>query len=375
MSATATDGLATPKLFLGRYWQAKGVLLLLVLLIVFSIGMNLDKFRMFIGFYKILTGHPDPDYCCYYWNDIAYQTTDWLMEKLQVFSYSHIASMRFRLFQPVLYTVFSSPLALYTVQVIMGIGYLYMVLDLAYQLLHDRVMAFLFAAGFVGLYAGTAFIIDVAGFGDAFGYTMLMAALYFRNPFLIGLAIFLGGWVDERAIVNVPLVMTYHLLAPYRTNRPANFDSFGDFRPTKQVLGALVGCLVYLTIRLYLIQRYQLSSPTGGYSVFFLVPTAIKTIGVRFWAGFEGFWLLFAAMLLLLWQNRQYWLFCILGGLTFITVFTVLMQGDYTRTISYGFPILFIALVVVSERMSRRDLFWVLVGIVITSTLLFPVLY
>ncbi|MBO0950174.1 hypothetical protein [Fibrella forsythiae] len=326
---------------------------------------------MFIGFYWIAIGQPNPDYCCYYWADIAYQTTDWLMERLQVYSHFHIASMRFRLFQPVLYTVFRSPLAMYSVQVVLGIGYLYMVLGEAYKLLKDRQLALLFAAGFVGLYAGAAFILDVSGFGDAFAFTFMMGAIYFRNPLLIGLCVFLASWVDERAVFNVTLILAYHLLAPYKTERPISLTTLTDLRLNKQVIAALVGCSTYLAIRLYFIYRFNLSSPTGGESVFFAVFGAIKTAGFRLWSGYEGFWLLILAMLFLLWQRQKYLLLLIVGGLTGVTTFTVLMQGDYIRTIAYGFPILFIALALVSREISQRDLFWMLTAIIIT-TLLYP---
>lgn len=375
MITTATSQPFGSESFLGRYWKAKAVFLLLCLILVFTIGMNLDKFRMFIGFYKILIGQPDPAYCCYYWANIEYQTTDWLMQKLQVWSHIHTASMRFRLVPPALYTVFNSALALYTVQVLLGIAYLYMVLDEAYRILKNRLMAFLFAAGFAGLYAGAAFILDVSGFCDAFAFTFMMGAIYFRNPLPIFLCVFLAAWVDERAVFNLTLVVTYHLLAPYRKDLPVSFNTLASFRPTKQIWAIIAGCLAYLAIRFFLIYRYDLSSPTGGDTVFFNVFNAFKTIGFRFWSGFEGFWLLLSAMLLLVWKQRQYLLFWLLAGLTCVTTFTLLMQGDYIRTISFGFPLLFIALVITNKGLNRRDLFWILAAIVLTSTLLYPVPY
>lgn len=374
MLTSVSAELVDHKLFLGRYWKAKSVFLLIALLLFFNVVMNLDKFRMFIGFYWIVIGQPNPKYCCYYWADIAYQTTDWLMERLQVYSQFHIASMRFRLLPPLLYTVFSSPLALYSLQVALGIGYVYMVLDEAYSILKDRLMAFLFAAAFMGLYEGAAFILDVSGFCDPFAFTLMMGALYFRSPFLIGLCVFLASWVDERAVFNVTLILTYHLLAPYKKDQLASFNSLAAFRPTRQMMAVVTGILFYLAIRLYLIYRFDLSSPTGGDTVFFNVFNAFKTVGFRFWAGYEGFWLLLLAMLFLLWQRRQYRLLVILAGLTTITTFTLLMQGDYIRTIAYGFPLLFIALTVVSKELNRRDLLWILTAMAFIS-LLYPIPY
>ncbi len=371
MVGNLTDELIDNQLLLGRHWRLKSVCLLLFLLILFPIGLNLDKFRMFIGFYWIAIGQPNPSYCCYYWNDIAYQTSDWLMERLQVYSHIHIANMRFRLFQPVLYTVFRSPIAMYSVQVALGVGYLYMVLDEAYKLLKDRQLALLFAGSFVGIYAGAAFILDVMGFGDAFAFTFMMGAIYFRNPLLIGLCVFLASWVDERAVFNVTLIIAYHLLAPYKIDRPTSLATLTSLRPSKQVIAAFVGCLAYMAIRIYFIYKFDLSSPIGGESVFFSVFSALKTAGFRLWSGYEGFWLLIVAMLFLLWQRQKFLLLCVIGVLTGITTFTVLMQGDYVRTIAYGFPILFIALALVSQEISRRDLFWMLTAVIIIS-LLYP---
>jgi hypothetical protein len=214
----------------------------------------------------------------------------------------------------------------------------------------------------------------VSGFGDPFAFAFMMAAMYFRKPLLVCLFVFLASWVDERAVFNVTLIITYHLLAAYSTDGPIRFDTLAAFRPNRQMLAAVAGCSAYLLIRLYLIYKFNLTSPTGGESIFFNLFNAFKTVGFRVWSGYEGFWLLLVVMLFLVWQRRQYLLLFLLSGLTFVTTFTVLMQGDYIRTLSYGFPLVFIALVVVSKELNRRDLIWLLTAIVFTS-LLYPIPY
>ena len=361
--------------FLGRYWKAKTAGILTVICLITNIGLYLDKYPLFRSFYLVMTGRPDPYNAAIYWDAVRYQSADWLMEKLVVYPHYHVASMRFRLFLPVLYKLTHSFLFMYIIQVAVGMVVIYMATEVAYRTLKNRKLAFVFALGFVGIYAGAGFLLDMAAFGDSFAYAFMMGAIYFRKPLPIFLCVFLACWTDERAIFNMSLVILYHLLAPYREGQLTRTASVSDLWPTKQMTAILVAVVVHVAMRLWLMQHYHLTTPTGGNHVFFHVRTAMKTVGFRFWGGFEGFWLLLAAMLLVFWQRRRFWFVQLIALLTVITAFTCLLQADYVRTAAYGFPLLFVALIFTKEEVSQRDLFWILCGVALLSTFIYPEYY
>ncbi len=89
-------------------------------------------------------GQVNPLLCCYYWSDITYQSTDILMQRLQVWETMHQANMRFGVLLPAFWLVFHSALAIYVLQVVLGVGQLYMTLQIIYGLTQDRLQAFYF---------------------------------------------------------------------------------------------------------------------------------------------------------------------------------------------------------------------------------------
>ncbi|UHG90680.1 hypothetical protein [Spirosoma oryzicola] len=361
-------------LLTGSAWTVKALLLLLLGSVFFNVGFDLKHFVYLKNFFALVNGHPDPKLCCYFWTDVEYQTTDWFMQKLQIWDTVHQANMRLRLFLPVLWSFFHSILAIYLLQVALGIAQMYMILRLVYRHTQDRLQAFYFTAGFSGLYAGAAYYLDVYAYGDAFGYAFLIAALFFRRPFFIASAIFLAAWVDERTLFNASYIVLYHWLALYRPDREQPI-LFRVKKPTPQALAVIAGGVVYMAVRVYLSKHYHIAMSIGGPSLFFHVREAIRSFGIRLYSGFESFWLLIVSMIGTLIYYKKYILLAMILPLLAVTTFTMLMAGDFTRTISYGFPIIFLSFSICRQVYENDHMRLLLLSISLLATLFFPLIY
>lgn len=274
--------------------------------------------------------------------------------------------------------LFNSSLAIYCFQLALGIAQLYMVTRLVYTITKDRLQAFYFTVGFAGLFSGAAFYLDLYGFGDAFAYTFMTAALFFRKPSLIFLSVFLAALVDERALLNTSYIVLFHWIIANQHDARSLIDRWPPIPP--QVWAVVTSGFVYLAIRFYLTIHFQLKTPYGGPSPFFYVREASKFFGIRLWTGFESFWILIMLMLFSLYQRRYtspnaYRLLVILSFLLGITVLTFLLQGDHTRTAAYAFPILFISMIILPQELSQQELRSTLFIISTLSLIFFPIYY
>lgn len=358
----------------GHNWAFKALLVIIFFTFFVNVGFDLKRWAYFKNFFSLATGGPfNPLIYPYYWLDIAYQTTDMLMQRIQVWDHMHIANMRFRILLPALWMVFHSAAALYIIQLVLGVCQLYMTMQLVYSITQDRLQAFYFTLGFAGLYTGAAFYLDFYGFGDAYAFTLMTAALYFRKPFLIFIAVFLAALVDERALLNTSFIMLFHWL----TNPKQDFNklTLKSIYLNKAIVAALLAGCIYMIIRLYLTVHFHLKTPYGGPSPLFHVRDALKQFGFRVWTGFESFWILILMMLFLLSYRRIYVLLALVMLLLSITVFTFLLQGDHTRTAAYAFPLFFVAMVLIRDEVSQPELRAILMLVSIISTVLSPILY
>lgn len=229
----------------------------------------------------------------------------------------------------------------------------------------------------------------------------MTSAVFFRKPSLICLSILLASFVDERALLNSSFIILFHWIVSAEKGLPfissqdliRTYPStpfllqewsrwirrdrlkFVQFRVPPQVRAVLFGGLVYIIIRLYLTTHYNLKTPVGGPSPFFYVREASKSFGIRLWTGFESFWILILIMLFQLYYQRSFVLLTVISFLSCLTTFTFLLQGDHTRTAAYGFPLFFVAILLVKQEFSQAELRATLMIISLIAAFFFPVFY
>ena len=362
----------------GNYWQRKLFFLLVIVIPSINFCLNLGYY---VPFMKTFWKHAAFDHkegfagingiCCFFWDWLSYQTNDLLMLAVRVYDFDRPYNMRFRLWAPLLMKTlgFKYAYQMYLLQVGMGFVYVALLIGTVKQIVKDRLSVVYFCLGFCGLYAGMAYYADMRGYHDAWGFFFLLAALYFRNPVWVALAVFLGCWVDERVVFNMCFVFFFHA---YYTDAPAKKILQIPF--TKATFAIINGIILYLIIRFSLQFAYDIPTPTGQPTLFHHVRFGLKDIGLRMWGGMEGFWLLILLMITGFIVQKEKLKLLLMGSSALLCCFVVFMQADYVRTFSFSFPLFFVALSTLKNEFSTSQLRYLLLGIA-TLTLIYPMYF
>lgn len=207
----------------------------------------------------------------------------------------------------------------------------------------NKTLSMFLTIGMANTYFGFAGFIDVQGWGDILPFVLIMTAMGSRKPFVIGLCIFLASLGDERSLLSIPFLFFWYW---HRHNAFALDLKTASIRPLI-ILGAAltIGALGWGIIRWSMVHVFGFSVPTGGVGpgVIFCHETSYMYPG--FWSAYESYWLVVIALLPMLFFSKH--------KLASILIFTYLCMFvtscyfvlDISRSLSYGFPIVLLALV------------------------------
>ena len=264
---------------------------------------------------------------------------------------SHLEKTTFRLTVPfIAWLLHLDTGALYILQFIMGVVLILLTLRFCVRENGDRVSAFLFTAGLVFTYAGSAAFFDIWGQRDPFGYFFLVIALFSRNPVVVLLSTLLAGFADERALIASSLVLLHHAL-----NKPASAanDRSSSFLP-RTALSVAGAWLAYGGIRFALMHYCGFRTGTGeiGLGMFF---RNLDQLLWGLWSGLEGQWIILLVFLVFLWRTKnRSWSLLFLGALGAVAA-AALLVDDTTRSMAYGFIMLYPAYTWLSRRADGRQ--------------------
>jgi hypothetical protein len=254
---------------------------------------------------------------------------------------SHAANLNFRLTVPVIARLLG--LGIVGILIIHGIAgffLIYLVGAISRKISKDDIAA-LFMMVLVGsIFAGVCSFVQLrGGFYDGIAILFLLAALFFKNPFLIGLFTFLTAWTDERGLIASQLVLLFHLIQN------------GTVKLTLKSLFRRVPAAIYLAWFLYLGMRYVLATQFGlhtatremGHSQFL---DQINMIPFGSWTALEGGWVLVGLAIVILIRRKLYTtMFLYFFGVMLVLIIS-LSVFDITRSMAYVLPALFIALLI-----------------------------
>lgn len=270
------------------------------------------------------------------WNNVLTQR-DHLLTPQEHPPETHRAKTTFRLTVPLLArALFLDVAGLMVLSTVIGVLSVVLTLLLAHRLTNDRRMAFLFTACVTMTYAGSAAFFDVWGFFDGFGYFFLLLALYFHDRwYAVSAAVLLASFTDERALIASGVVLLYHWHEQGRMGM--------RHRLPATVLACAAAWVVYFVIRWVLARYFGFQTHTD--LVGFSVLRANETILMwSLWMMFEGGWLLVLPFLVApFYQKKDPTQFFYLAGL--LVIVTVgFCVFDVTRSLAYGFVLMFPAL-------------------------------
>ncbi|MES2387681.1 MAG: hypothetical protein V4543_06745 [Bacteroidota bacterium] len=190
---------------------------------------------------------------------------------------------------------------------------------------------------------------------DGYMYFYLMAAIYFRKPWLLAFFAFMLGGADERGLFAGIALIVYHQVAEKRESI-SNF-----FKPSPQALGILSGLVLSVSGRVALMIFTDLKVGHGNLGIEVMV-RKIDYLIQGIYSGMEAFnfFLLPAAAILLF--NRKYILFLAWAGTMAISIVLSIMVSDITRSICLTLPAIITALVII-ERYQKsinwgKYMFW-----------------
>ncbi|MBA4851482.1 hypothetical protein [Emticicia sp. BO119] len=348
-----------------KYWKVRVVLFSCLFsfawLFVFNRGYIYENFRSFYA--DVLLHNPQP---FFFWNSIIAQGEAPLVSH-QYESGSHEANRIFRLTIPLIAHYFHlNSLGLYLLQVILGVGFLYLLVNLLAKIFDDKLLTFYLFFAFVNVYVGSCFFFNCFGHGDGYTFFFMLCALIIRQPMIMTLFCQLAFWCDERSVLMaIGLWLFHHCYYHLRKK-----DSI------KALALVATNVLLYLVIRVYLSNTYHLASEDVEHFsldryIYFIKFTSLW-YGKRSSVSVEGFALVIMMVFIILYRDKQYLKILLALGSWLPMVAVSFLVGDTVRTLSFTFIFWLISLIIIKERINSVQL-KALVIVIAFINLLIPV--
>lgn len=271
----------------------------------------------------------------------------------------------FRLTLPVIVKVLGInhvSIFLYALQLILGIVFLYLLVNFLNQITDDKSSVLFAMIGISTIYIGTSFFIDIASFGDFFSFFFLFLAIYLRNPILIFVVLSLAFWNDERAFVGSGLVFLWWWIIPQiKENKPFKISL------NPQMISIILSWGIYWLIRkFYLMDKLGMHDTYKEGEFWGVFSGSWQVFGFKFFWVYEFWWLAILLSFVILIFNREFLRFLLIFGALILMQFLSLTTFDSTRSGSYGLIILPISLVILKKFLTDKEfkiiMFFIAIG-------------
>ncbi|MFT4735010.1 MAG: hypothetical protein ACI9K1_001967 [Arcticibacterium sp.] len=338
-------------------WRLKTVILC-CFVVVLSFFNNLFPLKNFKTFYdQVITNRSE----VFLYETIKDRAGD-LTGNFDYEPYSGKESRTFRLVAPVfikLTGIQHVSFFLYTIQLLCGLLFFYLLTGFVQELTGDRSATLYAMIGISTVYLGSCFLIENLGYGDLFSFFFLFLAVYFgKKPWLVFVFLQLAFWNDERAFIGSGLAFVWLWWYPqFKSNNPVRITL--NWSMTAVVLAwlAWIGGRYYLMNVVGMKPTYN---PDGEFMV--RIQQSFWSLGFRLLWQFEGWWLLFGLMGMILWSKKEYLsLVPILGALAASSLAAMIIY-DSTRSGTFAFIAIFFAIAVCKKYLTDRQLRLLLLG-------------
>ena len=310
--------------FAGKRWKSKATLLLTLVALFFHFPSN-QHIRQYMSGERLETT----------WTTIEGQRDHPLTPQAHRVG-SHEEKTAYRLTVPLIAKAFGlRPLGIYVLQFLLGIALIRMVLSIAFRHTGDRGMAVLFTTGLVFIFPGSAAFFDTWGHRDPYAYFFLVLALFSTRASIIFLGVLLAAFTDERGLIASAFLLLYH-----------QFEQPGKVSRTALSMNAMAVLSAwgsYFALRIGLAHFTELSTGTGGIGVR-AVLEQIDPLTWGIWSGLEGAWLIVTVFFVGLFVTGDRLRAVLYGGALSVVILTTVLVTDLTRSMAYGFVLLFPAL-------------------------------
>jgi hypothetical protein len=227
--------------------------------------------------------------------------------------------------------------------------FIFLCLKTIRDLSKDGVVAFWGTLTLLGCYVGNSFNYDTF-FYDSYAYLGLIAACYFRNSWMVIPVLLVTYFVDERSVI--PSTIFVILDNIHKTS--GSFKSIIQNRTFGYLFLAII---FYVVFRIILFINFDLFTPSGkgsGIELFTALRYTYKIPAAVFSALKLNYILILLAASQLVKSKK--WLFAFM----YITIFSIittisLSVEDVTRSLAYGFPMLFVFFPLLNNNSKQKE--------------------
>lgn len=340
--------------FLNKPNAERRTVVLGICIVLLSFFNNLSPLAKFEGFYTEVFVNKSENYLYKITKDRASNfKKDWVYDE------GASNNRTFRWFQPTLVKVLRIQhvsLFLYGLQLILGVVFLWLLNRFLNRILDDKIAAFFGFLAFCGIYVGSAFFIENAGYGDFYSYFFLFLAIYFRQWYLIFGFISLALWNDERSNVACGMVFLFWFLNEQKGEKLR-------IRVNIQMVAVLVAMALYWAIReFFLIRELGLQNHYVEGEFKHILLQSWQAYGFKFLWAYEGLWVPILFALFLLIYTKDYFRFALILFAILVIQTLSLTTFDSTRSGCFGFIVIFISIFILKDKLDIKDirsiLFW-----------------
>lgn len=277
------------------------------------------------------------------WNNLFSQI-DHPLRPLNLAASSHGAKLAFRLTVPIIAKLLNlNIVGLFFIQFIALITMFFCVISLSEAITKDRVTSAFISFGFALIFPGNVLVSDLRGIFDSVSYCLVILTMCLNSVFLIFFSTLLAAYADERAFIVTGFIFAWFIL------KEINLKEENTFKPIKinaRAAAVFAAWIVYFTLRFALLHFFGLRTTSQGCRQFL---AQINGLCISIWTGLEGFWIIVAVSLFLLFVFKKYLFLFIYCLLMFISIFVAGSVFDVTRSMGYLIPAIFISLYIIKQ--------------------------
>ncbi len=289
------------------------------------------------------------------WETVILKSKDLTNNLSHVDPYLWKSKKVFRLTIPVIMKVFNLTVTnIVILQILIGYFFFLFSFRLSKDILGDSVQATFFTFGLAFLYLGRASLFEYGNaWFDGFSYFFLLLALYSKNIFSVFTFSMLAAWNDERAFLGLSLVFLFHYFQTYQIDKPSYWNITNI---NKSAIFVIIAMFAYLLIRYMLFSIYNMQTPTAGANLDVIRQT-YSFLPIGLFSFFEGYYfLLFAFVFLFFDKGSNYIKLFWVGSASIILFVVSFCVTDVTRSGTFAFPLIFIAIQHIRAHLSNGEL-------------------
>jgi hypothetical protein len=184
------------------------------------------------------------------------------------------------------------------------------------------------------------------GYQDSLVFLFIVIAMAVDNPWFGGIALFLGMFGDQRAVLAVPLVLVWHAIDDERP------DAWKRFFTRSFIYGIFVVVWIAASAAVlhYISQGQAVQSSIRG----ILLGNHLEKVKpgylqLSYFMAFKAAWL-FPVVICLIWLRRRPWLVLVMVGSLALILIGAILVDDLSRAASFAFPMILIAIVGIWRR-------------------------